>query len=103
MEKSLKILNTIAIAVPVLFVIIEMSIYGMALVSTMFTGALQVIIGIIFWLRNKKNPFIISYLILTALFFALLKVDGIGNWCWIMPPVLCIYLSVIIYTQKSKP
>ncbi|MEZ4839141.1 hypothetical protein [Flavobacterium sp.] len=99
----LKILNTVAIGIPIILALIgvfDESFLMMALVSTMATGFIQVIVGILFWIKEWENFFIILYLVGVILFFMGISLTNSDSF-WIMPPILCIYLSLLVYTQKN--
>ena len=101
--KYLKFLNTVAIGIPIILALIgvfDESFLMMALVSTMATGFIQVVVGLLFWIKELKNCYIISYLIGVMLFFTGISVTD-SDLFWIMPPMLCIYLSLLIYSQKT--
>ena len=111
MEK-LKLTNSIAIIIPlflgVLGIVEPISLY-FAAYSTMLTGLLQIIIGIFFWKNHKENIYIKIYFLLVLTFFSLwyynVNVYYIDELTWILlftPLALCIYISVIIYSQKEK-
>lgn len=101
--KYLKIMNTVAIGIPLFFALLGIFDDGMlmfALISTMATGFIQVIVGIIFWFKKWKNSFIIIYLVGVILFFTGISLTKFDSF-WIMPPILCVYLSLLVYTQKN--
>ncbi|WP_396184445.1 hypothetical protein [Flavobacterium sp.] len=101
--KYLKFLNTVAIGIPIILALIgvfDESFLMMALVSTMATGFIQVVVGLLFWIKELKNYYIISYLIGVILFFIGISITK-SNLFWIIPPILCIYLSLLVYTQKN--
>ncbi|HRE78253.1 MAG TPA: hypothetical protein PLL09_10570 [Flavobacterium sp.] len=101
--RKLKILNTVAIGIPLFIAFLGIFDDGMlvfALISTMATGFIQVIVGIILWFKELKNSFIISYLVGVILFFVGISITNSDGF-WIMPPILCIYLSLLVYTQKN--
>lgn len=102
--KFLKILNTVALTIPLviaMFGFVSEEYFILSLVSTMATGFLQLIAGIFYWYEFPKSIPIKIYFILVSVFFLLLFL-GIGKeWIWILPPSLCIYLSTLIYTKKS--
>jgi len=111
--ENLKLTNSIAIIIPlflgVLGIIEPISLY-FAAYSTMLTGLLQIIVGIIFWTKHKENIYIKIYFLLVLTFFSLwyynVKVKYIDALTWPLifkPLALCIYISVIIYSQKEKP
>lgn len=111
--KNLKLTNSIAIIIPlflgVLGIVEPISLY-FAAYSTLLTGLLQIIVGLIFWTKHKDNVNIKVYFFLVVSFFSLwyynvniIHIDAL-TWPLIFTPlVLCIYISVIIYSQKEKP
>lgn len=108
--KILKILNTIAILIP--FIVALGWFYNenylfYALFSTMAIGFIQVCVGLVFLIKFPKNSSIIIYLSTVLLYFILIYFDiesiNFGNFILIgMPTILCIYLSIIIYSKKIK-
>ena len=101
-------LNTIAILLPFLiamFGFIDESIILIALLSTMLTGIIQVIIGIIYAFLFPKKLLIKVYLFLVAFFLISWLVREQNNWIWILPPLLCAFLTVILHDQvkTTKP
>jgi hypothetical protein len=73
------------------------------------TGILQLIIGIIYWIKFKKDLNIKIYYTLVLLFFSLWyfneNIFYIDKLTWpliSMPPILAIYLSIIIYKKANK-
>jgi hypothetical protein len=109
--KLLKIFNTIALGVPVflacLAVFDEMFIFY-AVLSLAFTGFLQTILAAVFWIKNKKNRLIPIYFAVSLLFFLYFfgyksfdLLDGLEPVFWILPALLTLYLSFIIYTSKD--
>jgi hypothetical protein len=102
--KGLKALNTIALAIPFLLGligIVDDSFFIYALVSTMATGFIQVMTGMFFWWEYPTSIHIKIYFLLVTLFFLLLFTKITGDWYWYMPPILCLYLSLLIYTKKN--
>lgn len=103
--KALKILNTIAIGIPIFFAllsIIDGNFLMTALLSTMATGFLQVILGIIFWYEHPKSIAIKIYFSGVAFFFTSLWLSYFDTWIWFLPVALCLFLSILVYTLKSK-
>lgn len=112
--KAIKILNTIAIGTPFVFLLMEV-IYRdggfamFALLSTMFTGFVQVILGIFLMIRFPKNIHYKSYIIAVVLYFlvGLMVVfsdsnnDGFIYIFYIIPPCLALYLSILIYSRPN--
>lgn len=101
--KAFKILNTIALGIPIFFAIIgffDSEYFITALVSTMATGFIQILIGIFFWYEYPKNLHIKIYFLFVAVFF-IFMFSKIGvDWYWCLPPIICLYLSILIYTKK---
>ena len=109
--KALKAMNSIAIGIPLfiaLFGIFGESALILAIVSTMATGLIQIIVGLFFWTKHKDNIHIKVYFSLVASFFSLwyynVNVNYIDALTWPLiftPLVLCIYISIIIYSTKK--
>ena len=110
--KAIKYLNTFAIGVPIILILLapfdgEILFYSMF--SMVLTGALQTILAIAFWIKNKNNFFIRIYFLLSIAFFLIFYVfnnfrldDVFSFQFWAMPILLALYLSLIIYTWKEK-
>jgi uncharacterized protein YqjF (DUF2071 family) len=103
--KALKVLNTIAIGIPITIAMLgfidEMFIIY-ALFSTTATGAIQVVTGILFWIKFPTNTFIKIYFGLVVLFFISLFISFYTNWIWFLPALLTVYLSVLIYSTSTN-
>ncbi|WP_162126344.1 hypothetical protein [Flavobacterium phycosphaerae] len=102
--KALKVLNTIALAIPLslgLLGFINETFFIYGLISTMATGFIQLMTGLFFWHEYPKSIAIKVYFFLVAVFFLLLSTNITSDWHWYMPPALCLYLSVLIYTKKE--
>lgn len=102
---ALKILNSIAIGIPIFFAllsIIDDDFLMTVLFSTMATGFLQVVTGFIFWYKYPENIAIKIYFAGVAFFFTSLWLSYFGSWIWFLPPALCLFLSILIYMLKSE-
>ncbi len=110
--ETLKLVNSIAIAIPIFFLLcgfIEETSFYLSAYSMIITGFLQLIIGFIFWIKFKDALNIKIYFSLVVLFFSLwyfneniFYIDGL-TWPLIStPPLLTIYLSIIIYKKANK-
>jgi hypothetical protein len=102
--KAIKNLNIIALSIPLfisLFALFEKGIFVLALLSTMITGAIQILLAIKYWQEHPKNVLIKIYFLGVTLFFFLLYFYA-TNWIWCLPPLLCIYLSFLIHTNEIK-
>lgn len=110
--KDLKLANSIAIAIPLFFFLygfIEETGFYTSVYSTIITGFLQLVIGGIFWIKFKDDLNIKIYFTLALLFFSLwyfneniFYIDAL-TWPLIStPPILAIYLSIIIYKKANK-
>ena len=71
-----------------------------ALISTMATGALQILAGAIFWIINRQNLDIRLYFSGVAGFFLLAYLLDGQVIVWFIPPVLCVFLFWIVFTHK---
>lgn len=99
----LKILNTVAIGIPIVLAFLGIFDEGMlmfALVSTMATGFIQVLVGLLFWIKEWKNWLIVMYLAGVIIFFIGFSATN-SEIFLIMPPLLYIYLSILIYSHKN--
>lgn len=100
--KAIKVLNTIALGIPIFITLCGLFENGLlALLSTMATGLIQIILAFKYWQEYPKNVFIKIYFFGVALFFLLLFFFN-ENWIWYLPPILCLYLSLLIYTYEIK-
>lgn len=73
-----------------------------ALISTMATGALQILAGAIFWIINRRNLDIRLYFSGVVGFFLLAYfLDG-HFIVWFMPPALCVFLLWIVFTHEQQ-
>ena len=110
--KTIKYLNTIAIGIPLALAFLSLIDNGLMIItaySTMITGLLQIIIGIVFWFKHKENSHIKVYFFLVTVFFSLwyynttINYNDALTWTLLFTPlVLCIYISITIYSQKEK-
>lgn len=111
--KIIKYINTFAITLPFLItstypIIGETAIY-FSLYSTMITGLIQVILGIILLINNPKNKFIQFYIVAVILFFTgwyfnqnINYLDFISFILLPIPLILATYLSILIYRRKQS-
>jgi len=114
--KTIKFLNTIAIGIPIILATIGYIIndisgnyYGYALFSTILTGLIQIILGIILLFKFKNNIHYKIYFANVIIFFALWiwspiinKIDYFTYTLIYIPPILAIYLSIMIYKTPNK-
>ena len=112
--KAIKILNTIAIGTPFAFFLIDLLVQGgfsiFALLSTMFTGFVQVILGLFLMIRFPKNIYYKSYIIAVVLYFLVgfmvafsdSNNDSFIYIFYIIPPCLAVYLSILIYSRPNN-
>lgn len=97
--KTIKIFNLIAIITPLTIAIagiFNQDFLIWALLSTMFTGGLQVLIALALLTRFYANINLWIYLFGVVFFFVFFAIFG-SNTLIILPPMLCIYLTFIIY------
>ena len=111
---TIKIINTIAIGTPFAFLFLEVIFrdegFAMfALLSTMFTGFVQVILGIFLLIKFPKYMHYQIYLTSVVGFFVLWFIstefdlqDGFAYFLFSIPPCLALYLSVLIYSRPNN-
>ncbi len=110
--KTIKYLNTIAIGIPIfilLFGIISEGALMLSAISTILTGFIQLILGIILLFKFKEKIHYKIYFISVIIFFSLWiwsptinKVDYFTYTLIYIPPILAIYLSILIYKTPNK-
>lgn len=105
--KTVKSINNWALGLPIGLGVLGIfwpGFFVIALLATTLTGLLQVVAAVCFWREYPENRHIKIYFVGVLLFFLLLAVlPETIDWIWAMPLLLCIYLNVIIYTQKEHP
>lgn len=109
--KVIKYLNTFAVGLPILIVLfglIDGNYIGTALVSTMLTGFVQIILGLLLLYYNPKNKNLQIYIATVILFFSLwyfnmniFYSDFLTFFIYPIPLLLAIYLSIIIYKKQK--
>lgn len=74
--------------------------YG--LLFTAVTGVFQVTVGICMFIRSGcRNTYLASYLAAVAAFFLLWEVTD-WEWMMVLPPVLAMYMSALLYLEAEK-
>jgi hypothetical protein len=102
--RSIKNLNTIAIAIPLCIALLGIIFREMLIIaafSIILTGFIQTFIGLILWATKPKNIYLIIYLLGVILFFTLNSYTPFTKYIYILPIALCIYLTIIIHTFKE--
>lgn len=113
--KILKYINTFAIGLPILLLILGIIIndaagnwIGLALFSTILTGLTQVLLGLFLLIKNIKNKYLNLYIYIIAviLFFLLYYLnvnifysDIFYFFLYPIPLILATYFSLIIYKK----
>lgn len=103
--RTLKILNTIALLIPLtccLLGFIEETFFYLTFYTIAITGILQLAIAIAFIIKEPKNGYIQLYFVGLIITFIVLLFSRFINLFWILPCMLCLYLSIIIYATPSK-
>lgn len=103
--KAIKVLNTIALAIPILFLLLSIFSEGFlmaALLSTIATGAIQIICGILYWCRHPINIYIKLYFTGVLFFFCCYFFSFFSNGFLFLPILLAIFLSIIIYSTNDE-
>ncbi|MDV6168267.1 hypothetical protein R1T16_07505 [Flavobacterium sp. DG1-102-2] len=102
-------LNYFAIGVPIILGLLSIKSGDFAqeaLVSTMLTGALQVLIALILFARNPNDKRLYGYFAITITFFILwLGFDINEDWLFAVPPALAAFLTYIVistYLHEKK-
>ncbi|WP_396162811.1 hypothetical protein [Flavobacterium sp.] len=113
--KILKFLNTIAIGLPIMLLLIGIGIndsagnyISYALYTTMITGGIQLLLGLIILMKEPRNKYIIAYFLVVIAFFLLwyfnvkiLYSDLLTFTLFPIPLLLAIYLSILIYKKEK--
>lgn len=104
--KILIAINYIVLIVPLLFALggfADEDNFFYALMSTAVTGAVQVIIAVITLFLRPKSELLYIYFAITTLFFLLWAADFAGNAIFCLPPMLAIYLTIVLHILSRKP
>lgn len=109
--KIIKHLNTLAIGLPIilgLLSLINEKYIATAIISTILTGIIQVILGSLLLYYNPKNKCLQTYIVTTILFFLfwyynvnIIYTELLTYILYPIPIILSIYLSFIIYKRKT--
>ena len=111
--KTIKQLNTFAVGLPFLILITypitKEGAFFFSLLSTILTGFIQVLIGIKMILKEPRNLYLQIYIIGVLLYFSIYFISLYFRIYQILdifflgvPPLLAIYLSVLIYKKANK-
>ncbi|WKW46155.1 hypothetical protein P3875_10245 [Myroides sp. JBRI-B21084] len=113
--KAIKIINTIVVALPLLLSLTDYllahdgAFLFYALLFTMVTGAVQVILGVILAIKFQDNIHYKVYLIAVVGYFFLGYIAdelnltyGFSYFMFTIPACLALYLSVMIYKIPTK-
>ncbi|KAA5531863.1 hypothetical protein [Paenimyroides baculatum] len=113
--KAIKILNTIAVGIPIMLMLIGIikqdsagEFIGYALFSTMFTGFVQVMLGLSLLRKFPENIHYQIYIVAVVLFFVLwfivhsFDLYDFGYLLLWIPPCLAVYLSILIYSRTNN-
>lgn len=106
--KNLQLINAFAIGLPIMLGLIglgndEFLIF--ALVSTIITGIIQLILGVIFWTNQPDSILIKIYFGLVALYFISISSSMNLDLYVVLigaPILLTIYLTVILHLPKKE-
>ena len=109
--KIIKYLNTFAIGLPIILgflSLINEKYIATALVSTILTGIIQVILGSLLLYYNPKNKCLQTYIVTIILFFLfwyynvnIIYTEILTYILYPIPIILSIYLSFIIYKRRT--
>lgn len=108
---TIKYINTIAIGIPLILTILSIIDNGLiilAIYSTIITGVIQVLLGLIILIKEPRNKYIIIYFLVVIAFFSLwyfnVKIiysDLLTFTLLPIPLILAIYLSILIYKKEK--
>ena len=109
--KIIKYINTFAVGLPILIALLSLineKYISTALVSTMLTGFVQIVLGLLLLYNNPKNKNLQIYIAVVILFFTLwyfnmniFYSDFLTFILYPIPLFLAIYISVIIYKKPT--
>jgi hypothetical protein len=101
--KVIRAINYIVLIAPLLLVLIgtaDDAFLIFAALSTMVTGAAQVIMALVMLFSKPKNPLLYSYFAITILFFAIWGFTGSYDmYIFATPAMLALFFTYIIYAQ----
>ena len=102
--KTIRRFNEFAIGIPVFFGLLGFvwnDAWGIALLSTMLTGLLQLVAALLYWNENPESTLIKVYFAGVAVFFIIwILLRDIDIIILIFPPALCLLLCWIIYRHN---
>lgn len=101
--KVIRAINYIVLIAPLLLALIgtaDEDFLIFAALSTMVTGAAQVIMALIMLFSKPKNPLLYSYFAITVLFFAIWGFTGTYDmYIFAIPAMLALFFTYIIFAQ----
>lgn len=111
--KNVHKLNITVVSLPIilaLFGIVDTSFLFFALISTILTGFVQVIIGLTMFINKPKNKSLRIYILSVIIYFSLwfgissseITSDKINYLLVVIPILLAIFLSYIIYKKSIE-
>ncbi|MEO8535830.1 MAG: hypothetical protein ABI441_18885 [Flavobacterium sp.] len=110
--KNLNYLNYFFVGLPIVFCLIatiNIGFLSFAMLSTILTGLFQVVIGTKMIIDEPQDRNLQIYIISVVLFFSALIIiskmelhNFLNYFLFGVPPVIAIFLSVIIYKKATK-
>jgi len=110
--KLIKIANILAIGTPIILLLIgfiDYEYFFNAAISMIFTGATQILLALFLWIKYKNNKLIPFYFLFSIAFFCIFflfrnfNLEDVFNYpFWILPILLCGFLTYIIYTVDKQ-
>jgi uncharacterized membrane protein len=100
----MRTINNFAIGIPVFLALLgfaENSFWGLALLSTILTGFIQVLIAIAYAVEHYNDRHIHYYFLGVGVFFMLWISTTDAAFIWSIPPILAIYLTYILNKQQN--
>jgi len=101
--KILKFINGFALGLPFLLGalgFLDEDLWFWAAYSTMLTGLLQVIVAFCALIMGHQRNLLIIYFIAVLIYFSGMFMNVEGYYLYIVPAMLAIFLTIIIYKNR---
>ncbi|WP_026704385.1 hypothetical protein [Flavobacterium soli] len=102
---ALQKINIIGLSIPLIVYligfIIREDLLILALLSTMITGLIQLVIGLKLLENYSKHPLLQLYFVVVVLFF-ILWFTTYWDFLWVLPVALAIYMTYILHLINPK-
>ena len=104
--KAINYLNYLIVGFPIAMALagwfFDETFWGWGLMSLIITGIFQVIVGLGMFMRsNGRNIYFGTYLIMVVIFLLLWHMTY-WKWIFILPPLLALYVTVLLFIEAKK-